>query len=621
MSIRCRGGRLVRVLLAAACVAAAGCSASPPAGPGPARPVGETAPASRLTAFESEAELLSFVRNRARAPRARFMGFSESVSGPAAAYVAGAATSVTNVQHAGVDEGDIVKVHGEHLVVLRRGRLFTVRLDADRLTPISTIDAFAPDIDPGRAWYDELLISGDTVVVLGYSYARGGTELVLFDIDARGTLAYRATYHLRSQDYYSSRNYASRLIGQRLIVYTPLMLDGDGDPRNVLPAIRKWHPGAGRSEFVPIYSPRRLYRPLSVSPLLALHSVVSCDLAQPELTCEVTGVMGPPGRVFYVSPSAVYVWMTDDWWSTSDGPSWLYRLPLDGGEPGAARVWGSPVDQFSFLEDAGHVNVVVRAEGAGEGMWRSDRARGILALLRLPLSSFGDGRDAVPFWRYRMLPAPAETVFQNRFVGAHLLYGSGDGWGQPAGSSAAALYVHAYARDSEPVAIAVGHAVERIEALGEDALVVGAAARDLHVSSIRLERQPAVVGRYVVPGAAQGEWRSHGFFYRPERRGAGIVGLPVRARLASGAPPAAVLFLRNDALALGEMGSLHAERRGTTGDACRVSCVDWYGNARPLFLRGRIFALLGYELVEGALAGGRLEERRRVDFAPAAAAQ
>src|SRR5207253_7850050 len=62
------GGRLVRVLLAAACVAAAGCSASPPAGPGPARPVGETAPASRLTAFESEAELLSFVRNRARAP-------------------------------------------------------------------------------------------------------------------------------------------------------------------------------------------------------------------------------------------------------------------------------------------------------------------------------------------------------------------------------------------------------------------------------------------------------------------------------------------------------------------------------------------------------------------------
>jgi hypothetical protein len=51
-------------------------------------------------------------------------------------------------------------------------------------------------------------------------------------------------------------------------------------------------------------------------------------------------------------------------------------------------------------------------------------------------------------------------------------------------------------------------------------------------------------------------------------------------------------------------------------DARRVSCVDWYGNARPLFLRGRIFALLGYELVEGREDDGRIRELRRVSFAP-----
>ena len=49
---------------------------------------------------------------------------------------------------------------------------------------------------------------------------------------------------------------------------------------------------------------------------------------------------------------------------------------------------------------------------------------------------------------------------------------------------------------------------------------------------------------------------------------------------------------------------------------CIASCVDWYGNARPIFLGGRVFALMGYELVEGALAGGRISERRRVDFSP-----
>ena len=51
-------------------------------------------------------------------------------------------------------------------------------------------------------------------------------------------------------------------------------------------------------------------------------------------------------------------------------------------------------------------------------------------------------------------------------------------------------------------------------------------------------------------------------------------------------------------------------------DACRASCVDWYGNARPLFLRGRVFALLGYELVEGSIRAGRISEVRRVSYAP-----
>jgi hypothetical protein len=44
--------------------------------------------------------------------------------------------------------------------------------------------------------------------------------------------------------------------------------------------------------------------------------------------------------------------------------------------------------------------------------------------------------------------------------------------------------------------------------------------------------------------------------------------------------------------------------------------VDWYGNARPIFLRGRVLALMGYEIVEGAMEGGRIRERRRVSFAP-----
>ena len=54
----------------------------------------------------------------------------------------------------------------------------------------------------------------------------------------------------------------------------------------------------------------------------------------------------------------------------------------------------------------------------------------------------------------------------------------------------------------------------------------------------------------------------------------------------------------------------------TWGKDCKswLSCVDWYGNTRPLFVSQRVFALMGYELVEGALSGGRIYEVRRVDF-------
>ncbi|MDX6576626.1 MAG: hypothetical protein QOE96_2579, partial [Blastocatellia bacterium] len=51
-------------------------------------------------------------------------------------------------------------------------------------------------------------------------------------------------------------------------------------------------------------------------------------------------------------------------------------------------------------------------------------------------------------------------------------------------------------------------------------------------------------------------------------------------------------------------------------DGCRASCVDWYGNSRPLFVRGRVLALLGYEIVEGSLKDGRMRETRRINYAP-----
>jgi hypothetical protein len=605
------------LVLAVAILLASGAA---PLAAAPARP-------DTLRAFGSDAELRAFLRTSLPAVRREGVVALQSMEVTGAAAAPSAPPSVTNVQHAGVDEGGIVKVHGEHLVILRRGRLFTVAVGDDRLSPVSALDAFGPGIDPGRTWYDELLISGNVVVVIGFSYERGGTEIGVFEIDRGGRLGHRATYQLRSDDYYSSRNYASRLIGSRLVFYAPLHLyHGVGDPLEQLPAFRRWEADGGRGEFRRILSARRIYHaglPERMHGPATLHSVLSCDLARAEVSCDATAVLGPPGRVFYVSPGSVYVWTAS---RTPSAPghrdaSMLYRIPLAGAAPSAIGVQGSPVDQFSFLEGAdGHLNVLVRSEGRGEGMWDAERPGGEVSLLRLPLRAIGDGSGRAAPDRYRPLPAPRGWAFQNRFVGTHLLYGTGSGWGRPREREDGSLYVVPITGGSV-ARLPLSHGVDRIEALGEHAVVVGAAAGDLHFSSVRLGRAPSVVDRYVRPDASQGELRSHGFFYRADDPAGGVLGLPIRG---GGRPgfdhlrhgSASVLFLRTRSLRFEEIGQLASGDAAAGDDACRASCVDWYGNARPLFLGGRILALLGYEIVEGGISGDRLRELRRVDFTP-----
>ena len=203
---------------------------------------GNSHAAATLSAYRDEAEINTALdrwqaagqlQQQARVRNESGMAQLMAAPAPAAAAMplkaaadraAEASDSITNVQTAGVDEGGIVKRAGDHLIILRRGRLFTVRVGGDQLQPVSQLDAYAPGSDLRGAWYDELLVSGSTVVVVGYSYARGGTEIGLFDLADDGNLAYRATYHLRSFDYYSARNHASRLIGQKLVFYSPTVL-------------------------------------------------------------------------------------------------------------------------------------------------------------------------------------------------------------------------------------------------------------------------------------------------------------------------------------------------------------------------------------------------------------
>ena len=453
-------------------------------------------------------------------------------------------------------------------------------------------------------------------------------------------MRFEDAYHLKSNDYYSSRNYASRLIGTRLIVYSPLYVPYNAEVSTEwMPAVRRWtgNPQAGFQRIVSahdIYIPRQWENPERAS-IDAIHTVTECDLAAPELRCRATSVLGPAGRTFYVSAHAVYVWVTDyGWWrpERERNQSMLYRLPLDGSAPSAVVVHGAPVDQFSFREDweEGVLNVLVRSDGGGDAMWNPEFSSGDVALLRVArLRDFGDGTDvldprplsrtAAPGRQRLRIPKPLRrrlpALRHRQQLGRARQHERRRRRGQRRAAAASRNY-------------RLSHGVDRIEAMGDDAVVIGADQRNLTFQAIELTQgwRPQLGDRYQLESAAQGETRSHAFFFKPEANDngegtPGVLGLPVtRAsrpgyrQLVEGS--AAITFLSRENRRFLPLGELFSGDLRSANDNCRASCVDWYGNARPIFLRGRTFALMGYELVEGEVGPRQIREIRRTNFRP-----
>ena len=351
---------------------------------------------------------------------------SEAASDAGDSPAGSAPDSITNNQEAGVDEGGIVKVHGDHFVILRRGRLFSVRTlsgdDEEELKPISVADAYPSGSQEGT-WYDELLIHENRIVVIGYSYQRSATEIGLFDIDDAGKITHRGTSFLRSWDYYSSRNYASRLVGDKLIFYMPSTLSVRESPieteENLL-AVQDYETKTSDSEreddWQGIVQATDIFQPVQATIAPVLHAVVQCDLSKEAIDCSAQGVLGPWSRSFYVTSEAVYLWVAssrpfmiheEEDMDRVSREALVYRLPLDGADPTAILLEGSPVDQFSFKaeeKEGGHFNLFLQDNGTGDGMWDGERNGGSFALLRVPMKDFASKIQAMPRKHIKCFP-------------------------------------------------------------------------------------------------------------------------------------------------------------------------------------------------------------------------
>ena len=574
----------------------------------------------------------------------------EAAPAPIQAQAAGEAEAanpeITNNQTIGVDEGGIVKQIGNHLVILQDGRLFSAALGAGEGAPLSLADRIDVYRSPETAasWYDEMLVLGNRILVTAYNYREQASEITVVRMDPSGHMTREGRFLLTSNDYYSTDNYATRLVGDQLVFYAPLALDAGprGDFR--WPRLRRADGDGDANEGEALIGPTDVYAPPGNVDYPVLHTISVCPLRQ-SMDCRTTAFIGPAMREFYVSPTDAFLWIGapdgmpwsidyGNWrrngcpggatWHEPSGQSaLLYRLPLNGSEVGAVAVDGTPSDQFAFDSHGGRFRALLSR--APTGCVKGDAAQS-LALLDIPLSAFEARIRHVSDAAYERLPAIAAGELENRFVGDWLVYGGRTGWSsmpegdRPTESSLVAVPLW---NPRAATQLQLPHNAIRIERAGGDAVVTG--YRDssgLSLSYVRLGRgQPHLAAATLLPRRFESEGRSHAFNAWVRGDGSGLIGIPTTSsesrsiRGWSDSQSSELSFISVAPNRLTPVGELGPARREAGGDyRCEVSCIDWYGNSRPIFTGGRVFALMGTDLVEGRVSGGRMAELARLDL-------
>ena len=607
-----------------------------------------------LTRFASAADFQRYLRT-VQSRRPEVMNETadmamEAAPAPAAvgAQAAGepANPEITNNQTVGVDEGGIVKQIGEHLVILQDGRLFSADLGEHEGAPLSLVDRIDVYRSPATAasWYDEMLVLGNRILVTAYNYRERASEITVVRMSPDGRMTREGRFLLSSNDYYSTENYATRLVGDQLVFYAPLALDAGPRGDFTWPRLRRADGDADADEGEALIGPTDVYAPPGEVEYPVLHTISVCPLRS-DLDCRTTAFIGPPMREFYVSPTDAFLWIGapdglpweidygnrrrnscpsgEIWQDGASQPALLYRLPLNGGEVGAVGVDGIPSDQFAFDSRDGRFRALLARPGAG--CVKPDENRS-LALLDIPLSAFGTSIRHVADEAYAPVPGIAAGELENRFVGNWLVYGGRTTWSSmpegDRGPTESTLVAVPLANPGAAARLRLPHNAIRIERAGNDAVVTGYRdASGLSLSYVSLGRGAArLAATTMLPQRFESEGRSHAFNAWVRADGSGLIGIPTTysegrsMRGWSDSQSSELSFIAVAPNRLTPAGELSPARRDASDYRCEVSCIDWYGNSRPIFTGGRVFALMGTDLVEGTLERGRIAELARLDL-------
>lgn len=525
----------------------------------------------------------------------------------------------------GASSGVTVQRVGEHLVILRRGRLFTVSIANGRLAPVSAVDAFAPGLASPGATYDQLLVHGDRVIVIGRSVKYGGTEIHMFRIEPSGAIRFVSGHQLSSASRFAPHHALARIVDGRLLLYAalPMWVPAGEKVLAVVPSLGRWNEQSHTRGFEPVPMPVRVHRtnrPPRFWEDVGLHSLTSCTLGAPGLRCTSDVVVGPVRGVAHVSRGALHIWtaLGAENVLPEGEPAMLFRMPFDGSPPTALGVIGRPLDAGSFHEEAsGELQVVVEGAPHPVRSGAEGAAGRPFSLVRLDTRWFGDGSRSAPPQAYRALSSTDTGSLRAAFVGRKLVHGTPGAWRDTPRTDRFRVFVTPL--DGTPaVQLTVPLPTVRISAVGGEALIFGTDGGPTSLTWISLGTTPADRGR-MVRLARQGI-DSGAIVAFPRVNGApgGLLGFTMpdesRQQRPDGQPPRAVVFAETALSGLRIIGRVQSRPDAIAIEGCNVSCEPPYADTRALSIAGRIFALIAGELIEVELRAGGIFELNRVSF-------
>jgi hypothetical protein len=549
-----------------------------------------------------------------------------------------AADLITNNQVLGVDEGDIIKQFKNLLVILRKGRLYSINIgsiDSKELLKIDEINAFSPDW-VNDAYFDEILIDEGIVLVLGYNYDLKSSEIIRFEISEDGYFKYKDNYLIKSSDYYDNENYASRLFNHQYISYIPIQLDTNRSLYDQLPTLAKIPDGfvgnVKSLEWNNIVDIDDIYYPIQSVLYPTLHSYITCPLDKEVLYCNAVGIIGSDSNFSYNNGENVYLWMSawdsralfnDDIDITNTLYDYkteyrevnekfknvdalynplVYRISLKDLSVEAIQVTGMPVSQFSFHHFEGDLYMYsVVDEDTGN-------------LLKMPDYLFNKqaSNSSINLRTIENIPGISSN---ERFIDKQLFLGSFE-WEYEDFPLLTMINI----KSGKLEKFELGHSSNRIEAFNNNALIIGETSESNLGITIINTNYNKIKQTYLLD-RLEGENRSHAFNFNhiDDFLLAGLTTQPKNKAEFEGSDyywddniSSDITFIGGNNDNIEYIGELLSENKPSKG--CKFSCDDWYGNSRPIFIGERIFALSGDELIEGGLLDGEIIEVTRINY-------